>query len=192
MENTLLMRTEASYSLNFLIYLQNIYLNQNQSKDRFKYPYLPTKCEFRNDFEMRYRELWNLVSTRISEDPINDQHIFFNVKNSFYEGLFAENDSSLTKFNEIYVSFKVWWGSFAGRFAIERSFDVHGQDIYSALVKLLLEKELKPQRELDISLIYDECVFVDLEPTSYFAVLPIKEWFVNNKELISKLEVSFR
>ncbi|MGM0904534.1 MAG: hypothetical protein ACQEXB_26005 [Bacillota bacterium] len=192
MENTLLMRTEASYSLNFLIYLQNIYLNQNQNKDPLKYPYRPTKCEFRKDFEKSFKEVWNQISKRIPEHPKHDQNIFFEEKNIFYKSLFIENDDTLQEFAEIYLSFKVWWGSFAGRFAIERSFDVHGQDIYGALVNLLLEKEMKPQRELDISLIYDECFFVDLDPAGYFAVLPIKEWFVNYKQIISKLELCFR
>lgn len=61
MENTLLMRTEASYSLNFLIYLQNIFLNQNNSRDELKFPYISisTKCEFQKDIHIRYRDLWD-------------------------------------------------------------------------------------------------------------------------------------
>ena len=46
MKNTLLMRTDASYSLNFLVYIQNIFLNRSQSRDELKFPYIPTKCEF--------------------------------------------------------------------------------------------------------------------------------------------------
>jgi hypothetical protein len=190
MENTLLMRTEASYSLNFLIYLQNIYLNQHQNNAPLKYPYIPTNCEFRKDFEVGFKELWDHISNIISEHPMNDQRIFFEEKNIFYQSLFLVNEDTLQKYDEIFLSYKVWWGSFAGRFAIERSFDVHSQDIYTALANLLVEKGVRPQKELDISLIYDECLFAELEPISYFAVLPIKDWFINYKELIPKLEVS--
>ncbi|MEO4055628.1 hypothetical protein [Solibacillus sp. CAU 1738] len=189
MENTLLMRTEASHSLNFLVYIQNIFLNRSQSRDELKFPYIPTRCEFRKDFDMRYRELWDEVSKRISEHPINDIKIFAEEKNLFYKGLFVENDDTLNEFNEIYNSFKVWWGSFAGRFSVERSIDEKGQEIYAELASLLLEKGIKPQKELNISLIYDECVLVDLEPSSYFAVLSIRDCFVNYKELIPKLQL---
>jgi hypothetical protein len=53
---------------------------------------------------------------------------------------------------------------------------------------LLVEKGMKPKRELDISLIYDECLYVDLIPSSYFAVLSIKDCLVCHKELIPKLQ----
>ena len=139
---------------------------------------------------MRYRELWDEVSKRISEHPIYDLKIFNEEKNLFCQGLFAKSDDTLNEFNEIYQSFKVWWGSFAGRFSVERSIDVYGEDIYAELANLLIEKGIKPQKELNISLIYDECLLVDLEPSSYFAVLSIRDCIVNNKELIPKLQLS--
>lgn len=190
MEITLLMRTEASYSLNFLVYIQNIILNQRQSRDELKFPYLSTKGEFRKEFDMHYRELWDEISKQISENPINDQKIFTEEKMLFYKGLFADNDETLNEFNEIYQSFKVWWGSFAGRFAVERSIDVYGEKIYAELANFLMEKGIIPQKVLNISLIYDECLLVDLEPSSYFAVLSIRDCIVNNKELLPKLRLS--
>ncbi|MGV2447099.1 UNVERIFIED_CONTAM: hypothetical protein FO527_23820 [Bacillus sp. ATCC 13368] len=190
MKNTLLMRTGASYSLNFLVFIQNIFLNQSQKSDELKFPYTRTKCEFREDFEMRYRELWDELSKRISEHPINDLKIFTEEKNLFYQGLFVENDDTLNEFNEIYQSFKVWWDSLAGRFLVERSIDGYSHKIYVELSNLLIEKGIKPKKELDISLIYDECLLVDLEPSSYFAVLSIRDCFVNYKKLISRLQLS--
>jgi len=190
MKNTLLMRTGASYSLNFLVYIQNIFLNQSQGSDELKFPYTRTKCEFQKDFEMHYRELWDELSKRITEHPINDQKIFTEEKNLFYQGLFVENDDTLNEFNEIYQSFKVWWNSFAGSFSVERSIDEYSHEIYVELSNLLIEKRIKPKKELEISLIYDECLLVNLEPSSYFAVLSIKDYFVNYKELIPKLRLS--
>ncbi len=190
MKNTLLIRTGASYSLNFLVYIQNIFLNRSQKIEELKFPYIRTKCEFRNDFRMRYKELWDELSKRISEHPINDMKIFTEEKNLFYQSLFVENDDTLNEFYEIYQSFKVWWDSFAGRFLAERSIDEYTHKIYVELSNLLIETGIKPQRELDISLIYDECLLVDLEPSSYFAVLSIRDCFVNNKELIPKLQLS--
>ncbi|WP_087973520.1 hypothetical protein [Oceanobacillus rekensis] len=189
MKNTLLMTTEASYSLNFLVYIQNIFLNGNQGNNELKFPYIPTKCEFRKDFEMRYRELWAEVSKQISEQPIVDLKFFTEEKNLYYQNLFVKNDDTLNEFNAIYQSFKSWWGSFAGRFSIERSIDGYGQEIYAELANSLLEKGIKPKKDLYISLIYGECLLADLEPSSYFAVLSIRD-FVNYKELIPKLQLS--
>lgn len=191
MENTLLLRTEASYSLNFLVYLQNLFLNKTQSREEMKFPYILSKCEFfREDFKMRYRELWDEVSKRISENPLNDMGIFVDKKNLFYQCLFVQSEEYLIEYNEIYHSFKVWWGSFTGHIAVERSIDVYVQEIYQELADLLLEKRINLQKDLNISIIYDECVLVDLKPTSYFAVFTIRDFFVNYKELIPKLVLS--
>ena len=190
MKNTLRMRTEASYSLNFMVYIQNIFLNQRQSRDDLKFPYISTNCEFHSEFEMRFRELWDEVVKRITEDPFNDTRIFSEESNLFYQGLFASNDDSLNEFNEIYQSFKVWWISTAGRFAVGRSIDIPLEKVYKDLANVLIEKGIKPRRKLNISLIYDECVLADLEPSSYFAVLSLEECIENNKELILKLRLS--
>jgi hypothetical protein len=53
---------------------------------------------------------------------------------------------------------------------------------------LLIKKGIKPQKELNIILIYDDCLLIDLEQTPYFAVLSIKD-FVKSKELIAKLQL---
>ena len=58
------------------------------------------------------------------------------------------------------------------------------------LTKFIIEKGIKPQKELSISLIYDECLLVDFEPSSYFAVFSIRDYVVNYKELIPKLQLS--
>ncbi|MFS0781617.1 hypothetical protein [Bacillus sp. 1P06AnD] len=190
MKNTLLMRTEASYSFNFLVYIQNIYLNQNNSGDKVKFPFMPTKYEFRKDFEICYRRLWEGISMRISENPLNDLVFFIEKKALFYQHLFVENNDTLNDFNEIYDSFKVWWNSFAGRFSIEKSIDAYEQNMYAELANTLMEKRMTPKKELNISLIYDECLLLDLEPSSYFAVLSIRDCILKNKEFIAKLQVS--
>lgn len=105
MKNTLLMRTEAPHSLNFLIYIQNIFLNRSQGSKELKFPYIPTKCEFRKDFVMHYRELWSKISKRISEQPLNDLKIFTEERSLFYQELFAEDNDNLNEFNDLYQSF---------------------------------------------------------------------------------------
>lgn len=192
MENSLLMRTDAPFSLNFLIYIQNIFLNKKLSDEELKFPYIFTEVNFEDDFELCYRTLWNEVAQRISEDPLNDLKIFHEEKDLFYHSLFIESDESSKDFNAIYLSFKIWWNSIAGRFSIERSIDEKGQKLYVEVANALVQKRIKPQKELNISLIYDECLLADSEVSSYFVVVSLKNIFVKFKETVSKIRVSIK
>lgn len=190
MENALLMKTDATFSLNFLIYIQNIFLNKNQRNEELKFPYNATEVLFEEDFEVRYKRLWNEISQKISEHPINDLKIFNEEKDLFYQRLFIKNDDNLKGFEVIYQSFEVWWNSFAGRFSIERSIDEKGQKLYKELSNVLIQKRIKPQKELSISLIYDGCLLANSEVAPYFAVLSINDIFVKYKETVSQLQAS--
>ncbi|WP_432353717.1 hypothetical protein [Sporosarcina sp. A2] len=189
MENALYIRTEASHSLNFLVYIQNLYLNQSLSRDDLKFPHIPTKCVFRKDFDVCFNGLWDEVSKKIWEDPLYDLKLFAEEK-TFYQGLFIDNEATLYEFREIYQSFLVWWSSIAGHFSIERSIDEKVQETYAELTNLLNKKGINPRKELFISLIYDECLLADFEPYSYFTILSTRDFFMHCKELISKLETS--
>lgn len=188
MENSLLMRTEATYALNFLIYIQNIYFNQNRSEEKLKFPYYPSKLVFREEFDLNFKNLWDKVSQRISNHHSNGAKIFYEEKDLFYQSLFVNKSNSLKEFNNIYKSYKAWWNSFAGQFAVERSIDVKGEMLYVELANSLTQKGIEPQKELSISLIYDECLLDNLEVSSYFAVVNIKDFFVNYNDLVPKLQ----
>jgi L-rhamnose mutarotase len=186
-ENSLLVKTDASFAMNFLIYIQNIFLNQNRKEGEVTFPYLPSRIIFNEHFESKYNELWNEVSQKIADDHINGASIFYEEKNLFYERLFPVNSTGLKDFSEIYKAFDVWWNSFAGRFAAERSVDEAGEKLYSDLAASLIERGIKPEQELHISLIYDKCVLADAKVLPYYAVIPIKDFFVNYEELVQKL-----
>lgn len=101
MENSLLMRTEASYALNFLAYIQNIFLNQKSGQEEYRFPYILSKYIVKEDFELRYKELWDEIRQKVSEDPENDMKIFYEEKDLFHQRLFVDGSDSLkniTKF----------------------------------------------------------------------------------------------
>ncbi|MDA1476329.1 hypothetical protein [Bacillus changyiensis] len=185
MENSFVMVTDAPVSLNFLIYIQNLFLNQNRQELRF--PYLSTRIAFKEDFELKYKELWNEVSERISEDHQNDARAFHKEKDLFYQRLFVTDDSA---FNQMYKTFGVWWNSFAGRFSIERSIGDVSEELYIELTNSLVQRRIVPKKELNISFIYDECSLANTQVSSYFAVLSIRDFFVQSKELMLKLLAS--
>ncbi len=153
MENTLLMKIDTSFALNFLIYIQNISLNQNRNEEDLKFPYLSTRMEFKEDFELKYIELWNAVSQKISGDDSNGLRIFYEEGELFYQKLFEDNTDSLTNFNEVYKCFQVWWDSFAGRFSVERCIDETVHNLYLELANSLKESGVEPKKQLNISLI---------------------------------------
>ncbi|MBA9029437.1 hypothetical protein [Peribacillus huizhouensis] len=181
------MRTEASCALNFLIYIQNIYLNQNLSKEEYKFPYFPLKVDFKEEFELKYKELWGEISQRISDHHSNGVKIFHEKKDLYFQSLFIDNKDSYKNYSEIYQTFRVWWDSLAGGFSIERSIDEKSEKLYVELANSLIQREIVPQKELNIYLVYDECL-LNLEVSSYFAVLSVKDFFVKYKELVPKLQ----
>ncbi|WP_053218794.1 hypothetical protein [Virgibacillus senegalensis] len=189
MDNSLVMKTDTSFTLNFLIYIQNIFLNQNEEELRF--PYLSNRMMFKEQFELKYKELWNEVSEKIFKDNGSDSRIFYEEKDVFYQRLFMNNAESLTGFNEVYISFQVWWDSFAGRFSVERSINEIGRNLYLELANFLKNSGVEPQKHLNIILVYDDCLLANNEAYSYFAILPIKDFFVKYKELVSKLRECF-
>ncbi|QKY68552.1 hypothetical protein [Lentibacillus sp. CBA3610] len=190
MENSLLMKTEASSALNFLVYIQNIFLNQNRSEEEYRFPYIPSKYIVKEEFELRFKELWDEVIQRVSEHPKNDMKIFYEEKDLFHQRLFVDGNDSLKEYSEIHQTFKVWWDSFAGRFSVERAIDEKGQKLYEELANFLTQREIAPQKELNIGLVYDEFPLGNFEVSSYFAVVSIKEVFVKYKELMAKLQKS--
>ncbi|UOQ48992.1 hypothetical protein MUN88_02310 [Gracilibacillus caseinilyticus] len=184
MKNTMIMETEASYSLNFLLYIQNIYLNRHRSMEDQRFPYLTLEVEFKADFEERFQLIWDKVLQRISKDPLIDLKIFRAEKDLFYQHLIMD----YSVFLDIYSSFKVWWNSFAGRFAIERATDETGQSLYTALANSLVEKRITSQKRLRVSLLYDECILVKNQYSAYFAVIPIEHFHTKFEELVTQVE----
>ncbi|MBD8025934.1 hypothetical protein H9636_04600 [Ureibacillus sp. Re31] len=191
MDNSFVMSLDESHSLNFLIYLQNIYLNQHRKGEHLKYPYLSTTVPFKEDFEKRFKELWDDVFQQILKDKVHDLNIFHKEKYLFYERLFVTNDSSLTLFDEIITAFEVWWISNVGHFAIERSVDELVHPVYLELANFLKESKRTPKKNLHISLIYDDCLFVQNKIFSYFAVISLNEVIFKQEELALKLRACF-
>ncbi|CAM3114200.1 hypothetical protein FITA111629_04435 [Filibacter tadaridae] len=188
MENTFVIRDDASYTLNFLIYIQNIFLNQRSSEQERKFPYIPSMhITFEEGFEFRYKELWDEVRQRIAENPFEDGKIFNGEKDLFFKRLFMDSNDSMKDYDEIYQSFKVWWGSFAGHFSVERSIGDVIENLYRELACTLIQRGITPKKELNISLVYDKCPLGNMEITSYFAVVPINDFYVKYEELVTKL-----
>ncbi|MCZ8538018.1 hypothetical protein M9R32_12550 [Paenisporosarcina quisquiliarum] len=192
MKCTLEIKTEAAYSLNFLIYIQNIFLNQKSNKEQYRFPSVFSEISFEEDFENRFRNLWDEVKHKIAEHPMNDIKLFMDEKNLFYQCLFEKSDESLETYNEIHFSFRVWWDSFAGRFTLEKSTDELVRKLYLNLEKFLNNNSIAPENLLTISLIYDECSLIRLDDTTSYFIISAEDFVTKQKELLEKLHKLFK
>ena len=193
MLNSFAMALDPPYTLNFLIYIQNIYLNQINTKENyyFKHPYISTKMAFKEDFEANFHDLFDELSQRLLRNKNDDLVVFNKEIEMIFQRLFKDDSESYNKFKEIYTAFQVWWGSYAGQITLERSIVDLMSDIYRELTNLLQKNQIKPLNHLKINLIYDECVLTNHTLYPYFATISVDEIIFKKEELVFKLQNCF-
>ncbi|WP_439022257.1 hypothetical protein [Bacillus thuringiensis] len=178
------------HCLNFMIYIQNIYLNQKESKGNLRFPYIAKTFNFSNDFKENFKELWHTLRKQITNDKYDSQ-IFYEENHIFYKKLFDADLCNEESFKELICSFKVWWTSIAGQLSLEYSVTEYSTQLYNDLVLYLKQNQIEPLQQLHISLLYDDCVFVKKNITSYSAILPTKNFFINYKDVVTTLSKCF-
>ena len=107
-----------------------------------------------------------------------DSQIFYDENHIFYENLFDNHLCNKELFKELICSFKVWWTSIAGQLSLEWSVSDFSRQLYEDLVLYIKQHQIKPLQQLHISLLYDDCVFVKNNTTSYSAILPTKHFLL--------------
>ncbi|EJQ13502.1 hypothetical protein IE3_02401 [Bacillus cereus BAG3X2-1] len=190
MTDSFIIHTNTSYCLNFMIYIQNMYLNQKEKKENLRFPYIAKKLNFSTDFEVNFKELWRTLRKQITNEKY-DMQIFYEESHIFYKQLFEADRSSEESFQELIRSFEVWWTSLAGRFSLEYSVAEYGQQLYHDLVVYLKQNQIEPLHQLHISLLYDDCVFAKENISSYSAILPTINFFINYKDVVTKVSTCF-
>ncbi|MCC2463055.1 hypothetical protein LKL90_22035, partial [Bacillus mobilis] len=183
--------TNTSFCLNFMIYIQNMYLNQKEKKENLRFPYIAKQVNFSTDFEDHFKELWHTLRKRIANDRY-DLQIFHEENHIFYEKLFDTQLCNEDSFKELVCSFKVWWTSIAGQLSLERSVSEYTEQLYNDLVLYLRQHQIDPLQQLHISLLYDDCVFVKNNTSSYAAILPTKRFFINYRDVVTTLSKCFK
>ncbi|MGH0425459.1 MULTISPECIES: hypothetical protein [Bacillus] len=191
MTDSFTIHTNTSYCLNFMIYIQNIYLNQHENKENLRFPYIAKQFNFSNDFEVNFKELWLTLRKQITDDKY-DFHIFYEENHIFYEKLFDTQLCNEDSFKELLCSFKVWWTSIVGQHSLECSVSEYSTQLYNDLVLYLKQNEIEPLQQLHISLLYDDCVFAKENISSYSAILPTKTFFIGYRDVVATLLKCFK
>ncbi|MCR6792879.1 hypothetical protein ACTT1L_01780 [Bacillus sp. FH] len=190
MTDSFTIHTNAPHCLNFMIYIQNIYLNQKEKKENLKFPYIARQFNFSTNFEANSKELWHSLRKQMANDKYDSQ-IFYDENHIFYENLFDNHLCNKELFKELICSFKVWWTSIAGQLSLEWSVSDFSRQLYEDLVLYIKQHQIKPLQQLHISLLYDDCVFVKNNTTSYSAILPTKHFFINYRDVVTTLSTCF-
>ncbi|MEB9164059.1 hypothetical protein [Bacillus thuringiensis] len=185
-----MIHTKTPHCLNFMIYIQNIYLNQKGKKENFRFPYITKTLHFSTDFKINFKELWLTLRKQTANDRY-DLQIFHEENHIFYEKLFNTQLCNEDSFKELVCSFQVWWTSIVGQLSLERSVDEYGQQLFNDLVLYLKQNEIEPLQQLHISLLYDDCLLVKENISSYSAILPTKTFFINYRDVITTLSTCF-
>ncbi|EFI68642.1 group-specific protein [Lysinibacillus sp. HST-98] len=189
--NQLNLEVTAPYSLNYLIFIQNLFLN-NSSNNNPQSPFpnfnssgwgiLPQE-----KFNIKFKEIWNEVINNTVQNQYYDSNGVLENESTFYRQLFDRNENGEFGFSESVKLFLSWWNGFHGKIAIEKLFEsVGGQVIYNELSQSQILYDLNI-KQFKINIIYDKQRLFPTTSSLSFAVLPIQELFLNSTDIVSNL-----
>jgi hypothetical protein len=182
------MEVNAPYTLNYLIMIQNIYLNSQNTEGvgpSFPYVNASTWGILEEEFEETFAEVWDASVEKNSGDHMYDHNGVLQFDEKLYQKLFQNNGSGSFGYSESVKFFLAWWNGFQGKIAIEAVFDHEKMEkVYKELAS-----SIKMDKRLRIHLVYDNPILAGRSERSWYAVVAIEEVFIHKKrpELMSKL-----
>lgn len=192
--NQLNLEVTAPYSLNYLIFIQNLFLNNNSNNNL--QPLFPNFNSLswgilpQEKFNAKFKEIWNEVIYKNVQNQYYDSNGVLENDSSFYRQLFDRNVNGEFGFSESVKLFLSWWNRFYGKIAMERLFESEGgQEIYNELSKSLIYLN---NNQFKINIIYDKQRLFSTTSSLSYAVLPIQELFFNRTEIVSNLLEGFK
>lgn len=182
------MEVNAPYSLNYLLMIQNIYLNsKNTEAERPLFPYVNASRWgiLDEQFVETFTEIWKVAVDKNSENHMYDHSGVFDRDKELYQKLFFKNEAGAFGYLESVKFFLAWWSGIHGKIAIEAVFDHDRMDkVYKGL-----SESIKINKRLRIHLIYDKSVLTGRSEHSWYEVVSIEDIFLLKKrpELLSNL-----
>lgn len=182
------MEVNAPFSLNYLIYVQNIYINsEKQNRENPLFPYVDSSTWglIEDEFKDIFTEVWNEAVNKNGQSGLYDHNGILDLDEQLYQKLFKDNETGLFGYSESVKSFVTWWSGIYGKVSIESVFDENRlNEVYKELSKSLIVS-----KRLRIDLIYDNPVLTENTSSSWYAILPIEDIFNPRKkaDVISKL-----
>ncbi|MDQ0229227.1 group-specific protein [Metabacillus malikii] len=179
----------APYSLNYLIYVQNIFLNsRNQDRKIPLFPYVDSSKWgiLDGEFEQTFKEVWEETFNN-NLNGMYDHNGILDSDKALFQKLFENNETGVFGYLESVKSYLAWWDGIYGQIAIEGIFD---EDRMNKIYKEL-SKSINSDKRLKIDLIYDRPILIGQSVGSWYAILTIQDVFTfryeQRPEVISKL-----
>ena len=173
--NSFVLELNAPYSLNYLIFIQNITLN-NSNDDKPLFPYLDsTNWGLKKDeeFAVTFREVWNTAVQKNRSNRKYDHNGILKYDFTLYKSFFENNEKGIQGFNESIKSFLAWWNRVYGKLAVQSVVEPYGlDDIYRELSKSI---KTSSEKRLYIDLIYDKPAIAQYIANTWHCVVPVEE-----------------
>ncbi|GLC88427.1 group-specific protein [Lysinibacillus piscis] len=185
-----ILRVDSPYSLNYLIFVQNVFLNNRDGSHHFpsvdssKWNLLQ-----HDDFQAKFKSIWDEVVRKNTQSPHYDYNGVLESDAPLYRQLFEGNVKGDYGFSESIRLFQSWWGSiFFGKGAVEMVYVAEGSEIYDELAIAIKSKNLMiPNNQLTIMLLYDKQTIVAQNITPYHYLLPMEELFLNKNNIVMNI-----
>lgn len=191
-KNHLSIRSNAPYSLNYLVFMQNIYENsQNINSQMPLFPYVDSSkwgLLQGEEFKTVFRCVWNEAVNKNMQDSLYDHNGILELESKFYQRLFEDNNQGSFGFSESVKLFLSWWGGIYGQMAVERVCDGSIQNIYWKLSESIKPiDDMAINRQLILDIVYDKPLHGGTMSGPWYSVLHVEEVFINWQVLATKL-----
>lgn len=188
--NNLILKVASSYSLNYLIFVQNIFLNNRDGSKHF--PSIDSSkwnILQEDEFQTKYKSIWDEVFKKNTQNTHYDYNGVLESDNQLYRQLFECNENGEYGFSESVKLFLSWWGNgYYGKVTMEILYETEGREIYDELLNEIKSKNLIiPNNQLNIILLYDKQTIVNNSVIPYHYLLPIEELFLNKNNISSNI-----
>lgn len=184
--------SSAPCSLNYLVFMQNIYENsQREGNERPLFPYVDSSkwgLLQGETFKETFREVWNEAVHKNMQNSTYDHHGIIELDSDFYQRLFEDNDNGSFGFSESLKSFSSWWGGIYGQMAVERVCDGPIQNIYWKLAESITPIDDQTiNRLMILNIVYDKPLYGGKIADSWYSVLHVEEVFINWRKVVPRL-----
>lgn len=170
--------TYCSHSVNYLIYLQNIFLNSHSSNNNsYYFPYWDndeTGFKSEDEFIARWKDSFRKIIN--GRYHANSEPLLVDKYSPIFLSLFEEGDKGIVHFEKNYKSFLSWWNTdgFGAQLLIELF--TNELPLYDELQRLITKDKPKIVNEkLTVEIIYDDAYLLPNIEKKGYVLIPYKE-----------------
>lgn len=173
-------RVESSKVFNFLVYIQNLFINQIEQPSHPKFPYIPSfSVNFHPKFERNLLAISQHFLNLTTTDCLQHFALYNDGREEIFHQLFETEKAT---FDEVRRSFESWWET-TGNFTTERAVDTVLDQLYVDVSSIIDDKNIM----VSIGIVYDEFLFQNKLFCGQAGILSVKECFRNYEKVVSKI-----